>query len=153
MFPKMRRMKSAMNEDETLKLLKRCPEGILGTIGVNGYPHSVPVNYVLYKDKIYIHSAKVGYKLTNIKENPKVSFTVFDSVSIIEERFTTNYKSAIVYGKAEVVPGNVAILMEFIEKYSSKFLKEGTKYVDKKFDTTFLIEITIEHITGKASNK
>jgi len=153
MFPKMRKMKSAMNEEDTRNLLRRCPEGTLGTIGTNGYPHSVPVNYVLYNEKIYIHSAKEGYKLSNIKENPKVTFTVFDSANILEEKFTTNFQSAIVYGKAKIIPGDAVILMELIRKYSSNFVKAGTKYVDMNYDATYLIEITIEHMTGKASNK
>ncbi len=153
MFPKMRRSKSAMNEDETYALLKRCREGVLGTIGTNGYPHTVPLNYVLFNNKIYFHRAKEGFKLLNIKVNPNVSFTVFDNVKIIEEKFTTNYQSTIVYGKAKIIPGNKEILIELIKKYSSEFLKEGIKYVDKDFNSTFLVEITIEHITGKKSNK
>ena len=40
-----------------------------GTIGTNGYPYTTPLNYVYYNDKIYFHSAKVGHKLSNIKEN------------------------------------------------------------------------------------
>ena len=153
MFPKMRRTKSAMSNEETIILLKHCSEGVLGTIGTNGYPHCVPVNYVLSNNKIYLHSAKEGYKLSHIKENPKVSFTVYDNVNIIEERFTTNYQSAIVYGKAKIIPGNIEILMELIKKYSSNFIKEGTEYVDKSFDSTYLIEISIEHMTGKESKK
>lgn len=149
MFPNMRRSKAEMNKEDTINLLKRCDEGVLGTIGINGYPHTVPMNYVYYNDKIYLHSAKEGYKLTNIKENPKASFTVYDNVYVDEEKFTTKYQSCIVYGVANVIPGNKEVLLELIKKYSKSFLKEGFTYVDKKFDTTFLIEITIEHMTGK----
>ena len=149
MFPKMRRFKSEMSKEDTINLLNRCDEGVLGTIGTNGYPHTVPINYVYYNEKIYMHSAKEGYKLNNIEENPKVSFTVYDDVYVDEEKFTTKYQSAIVYGIAKVIPGNKEVLMELIKKYSNTFLKEGVKYVDKSFDTTFLIEIKIEHMTGK----
>ncbi len=153
MFPKMRRIKSLMTKEDTIKLLKRCDEGVLGTIGTNGYPHTVPLNYVFFNNKIYFHSAKEGFKLRNIEDNPKVSFTVYDNVTIIEERFTTNYQSAIVYGKAKIIPGNKEVLMELIKKYSSKFINEGIEYVDKSYNTTYLIEITLEHISGKESKK
>lgn len=153
MFPKMRRIKSVMNEQDTFKLLEQCNEGVLGTLGINGYPHTVPLNYVLYNNKIYFHSAKDGFKLKNIKVNPNVSFTVFDNVRIIEERFTTNYQSVMVYGKAKIIPSNKEVLMELIKKYSVRFLKEGKQYVDKSFESTQLVEITIEHITGKESKK
>ncbi len=153
MFAKMRRINKAMNVEDTMKLLEKCQEGVLGTIGINGYPHTIPLNYVYYKGKIYFHSAIEGYKLLNISKNPNVSFTVFDNVLIIEEKFTTNYQSVIVYGKAKIIPGNVEILMELIKKYSSSFLNEGIKYVEKDFDSTVLVEITIEHMTGKESKK
>lgn len=153
MFEEMRRKKSEMLKEDTYKLLKECKEGVLGTIGTNGYPHTVPLNYVLYKDKIYFHSAKQGFKMNNIMFNPNVSFTAFDNIEIIEERFTTNYQSVIIYGQAKIIPGNKEILMELIKKYSSEFIKEGTQYVEASFTSTYLVEITIEHITGKESNK
>lgn len=149
MFPAMRRNKAEMSKEDTTALLEKCDEGVLSTIGVNGYPHAVPINYVYYNDKIYMHSAKEGFKLTNIEQCDKVSFTVFSDVYIDEEKFTTKYQSAIVYGKAKIMPGNKEILMELIKKYSKQFLQEGFEYVDKSFDTTYLIEITIDHMTGK----
>jgi nitroimidazol reductase NimA-like FMN-containing flavoprotein (pyridoxamine 5'-phosphate oxidase superfamily) len=151
MFPKMRRIKSIMSKEDTIKLLNRCDEGVLGTIGTNGYPHTVPLNYVLFNNKIYFHSAKEGFKLRNIEDNPKVSFTVYDNVVIIQEKRTTYYQSAIVYGKAKIIPGNKEVLMELIKKYSSDFLVEGKKDVYDNYDTAYLIEITIDHISGKES--
>ena len=149
MFVEMRRKKNQMTNQNALELLRRCDEGILGTITEDGYPYTVPVNYVLYNNKIYLHSAKEGHKLSNIKRDNKVSFTVFDNVQIIQETFTTKYQSVILFGKAKIIPGNKEILMELIKKYSASFLDSGFKYVNKSFDTTFLVEITIEHMTGK----
>jgi len=153
MFREMRRQKAAITTEEAYLVLERCQEGVLGTIGANGYPHTVPVNYVLFQNKIYIHSAKEGYKLDNISQNPRVSFTVYDNIEVIEETFTTAFESTIVYGNATVIPGNQEVLMELIKKYSPSFMKEGKMYVQAQYDTTFLIEITIEHITGKRRTK
>lgn len=149
MFREMRRKKNAMNQQDTLELLTRAQEGTLGTISSNGYPYTVIVNYVYYKGKLYFHSAKEGHKIDNILSNPNVSFTVFDNVKIIEEEFTTKYQSATVFGKARILPGNKEVLMELIKKYSSSFIPSGQKYVNKSFNTTILVEIEIEHITGK----
>lgn len=149
MFPKMRRLKNAMSEEDTYNLLERCPEGVIGTISENGYPYTVPVNYVFYNSKIYFHCAKTGHKLANIKENNKVSFTAYDNVKVIEKEFTTKYQSVVVFGEAVVIPGSVEILNELIKKYSKHFIQEGIEYVKKDFSTTYLVEITINHITGK----
>ena len=151
MFPKMRRIKSIMTKEDTMNLLKKCDEGVLGTIGTNGYPHTIPVNYALFDNKIYIHGAKEGFKLRNIEANPKVSFTVYDNVTINQEEFRTDYQSVICYGKAKIIPGDTNILMELIKKYSFNFITEGKLFVDNGIETTHLIEITIEHITGKDS--
>jgi nitroimidazol reductase NimA-like FMN-containing flavoprotein (pyridoxamine 5'-phosphate oxidase superfamily) len=149
MFREMRRIKNKMDQEDAIKLLTSCDEGVLGTISTNGYPYTVPVNHVYYNDKIYFHSAKEGHKISNIEMNNKVSFTVFDNVKIISETFTTKYQSVVVFGRAKIIPGNKEVLMELIRKYSSSFIKEGKQYVDKSFDTTILVEITIDHLTGK----
>ena len=149
MFRELRRIKNQMNEEDSLYLLKNTQEGVLGTISSNGYPYTTVVNYVLHNNKIYIHSAKEGHKIDNILERPKVSFTVFDNVKVIEETFTTKYQSVTLFGQAKLLNGNKEVLMEFIKKYSPDFVKSGKEYVSKSFDTTTLIEIEIEHITGK----
>ncbi len=149
MFREMRRKKNAMSYKDTMALLKLGQEGVLGTISKNNYPYTVVVNYVFYNDKVYFHSAKNGHKIDNIKRNPNVSFTVFDNVTIIEDEFTTKYQSVTLFGKAKILPGNKEILMELIKKYSSNFIPSGIEYVSKSFDTTSLVEIEIEHITGK----
>jgi nitroimidazol reductase NimA-like FMN-containing flavoprotein (pyridoxamine 5'-phosphate oxidase superfamily) len=150
MFREMRRLKNQMPEKEAFDLLENCLEGTLGTISVdNGYPYTVVVNYVLYDKKIYFHSAKSGHKIDNIIQNNKVSFTVYDLVEIVEETFTTKYQSVTIFGNAKVVPSNKLILVEFIKKYSPNFIDEGKRYVDKEVDSPVLIEVEIEHITGK----
>ncbi len=149
MFVKMRRPQNQMDSIRTLELLEKTQEGVLGTISENGYPYTVVVNYVYYHGKVYFHSAKDGHKITNIMNNSKVSFTVFDNVKVIEETFTTKYQSVTLFGKAKIIPGNREVLMELIKKYSPNFLQSGQAYVNKGFASTALVEIEIDHITGK----
>lgn len=149
MFREMRRKQNQMKHEETMELLNNTKEGVLGTISKNGYPYTVVVNHVLYNGKLYFHSAKEGHKIDNIINNNKVSFTVYDNETIIEEKFTTKYQSVTLFGTAKIIPGNKEILMELIKKFSPNFLQSGKEYVHKSFDTTVLIEIDIDHITGK----
>ncbi len=149
MFREMRRIKNKMSDADARALLQNCEHGTLGTISTNGYPYTVVVNYVFYNEKIYFHSAKEGHKIDNVSKNPKVSFTVADNIKVVEETFTTTYQSVTLFGRAKIIPGNKEILMELIKKYASSFLKEGKKYVDHSFDTTVLVEIEIDYLTGK----
>lgn len=150
MFRVMRRIKNKMSDKSAIDLLTKCQEGTLGTISVdNGYPYTVVVNYVYYNNKIYFHSAKSGHKIDNIINNSKVSFTVYDNVLVVQETFTAKYQSVTLFGRAKVIPSNKEVLFEMIKKYSPNFLDEGKKYVNKEVDSPLLVEIEIEHLTGK----
>ncbi len=149
MFREMRRQKNQMKQEDAYQLLLNSKEGVLGTISSNGYPYTVVLNYVLVDNKIYFHSADEGHKIDNIKQNPRVSFTVYDNVEIIEKDFTTKYQSVTVFGTAKLIPHNKEILMKLIEKYAPRFQESGQKYVEKSYTTTQLVEIKIERMTGK----
>jgi nitroimidazol reductase NimA-like FMN-containing flavoprotein (pyridoxamine 5'-phosphate oxidase superfamily) len=145
----MRKHKRQLSLEETKDILVRGKEGVLGTLSKHGYPYTVPVNYVYFNDAIYFHSALEGEKIDNIKEYNKVSFTVITKDTILAEKFSTDFESAIVFGRAELISPSKEILMELIKKYSSDFLESGHKYVEKSFQSTQLVKITIDHMTGK----
>jgi nitroimidazol reductase NimA-like FMN-containing flavoprotein (pyridoxamine 5'-phosphate oxidase superfamily) len=149
MFPQMRRAKNQMEQSKAFDILKNGEMGVLGTIGENGYPYTVPVNYVYVNDKIYFHSAFTGHKITNIKRDNKVSFTVVSSSHIVEAEFTTKYESVIAFGRANIIDPNETILFELIKKYSPHYLVSGKEYVAKEFSTASIIEIEIDYMSGK----
>ncbi len=149
MFRTMRRSDKEMTKEDTLSLLSRGQEGILGTIGDNGYPYTVVLNYVYYQNKVYFHCAKEGYKLDNILNNEKVSFTVYDSVTFIGDELNTLYESLVLFGRAKIVNTTHEILMALIQKYSNIDYQKAMEMIDNKIDITSLVEIEIDHITGK----
>lgn len=148
-FRPMRRNDKLMRETETLSLLKNSQEGVLGTISENGYPYTVVVNYVYHNDKIYFHSAKTGHKIDNINFSDKVSFTVYTDVKVLGEELNTLYKSLTLFGKAKVVEATEEVLWELIKKYSKLSEKKAKQMIAKEIDITAVIEIEIEHLTGK----
>jgi len=151
MFKKMRRDEKQINEKEAINILKINEYGVLSTIGENGYPYGVPVNYVVLDNKIYIHCAKEGHKLDNIRYSNKVSFTVVNKYELVPKDFTSKYESVIVFGKSNFVNKEVKrkALRKFIDKFSINFQEKGYKYVDNALDKTEIIEITVEDIKGK----
>jgi hypothetical protein len=149
MFRDLVRIKNRMQDNEMLNLLTEINYGVLGTISSNGYPYTVPLNYIFHNNKIYFHCAKIGHKIDNILFNDKVSFTVVGEEQIIPEEFSTKYKSITLFGRAKVIPWNKEILFEIIKKYSPNHLLEGKEYIDNEYDSALIIEIEIDHITGK----
>jgi nitroimidazol reductase NimA-like FMN-containing flavoprotein (pyridoxamine 5'-phosphate oxidase superfamily) len=153
MFRKMRRSDKEMSEEMTLDLLLRGEDGVLGTIGDNGYPYTVVVNYVYLNNKIYFHCAKTGYKIDNIKNNNKVSFTVYDNVEVVGDELTTKYQSLIVFGRAKVIEATKEVLLALINKYAEIDENKALKMIEKEISITSIVEIEIDHVTGKIGTK
>jgi len=152
MFKEMRRKDREISDEMIEEILIKGEYGTLATIGDDGYPYAVPLNYVYYNKSIYLHSAEVGHKLQNIERNNKVSFCVVTDTEVLSKIFATKYKSVIAFGTASEVEGELKdnILLQLIHKYSPEFIEQGKKYIDMAKHKTKLIEINIQHITGKA---
>lgn len=156
MFRKMRRMDKAMDEAAALELLKKCEYGVISTIGSDGYPYGVPVNYAYKDGTIYFHCATEGHKLDNIKENSKVSFCAVGNTKLIPDKFSTKYESVILFGNASIVEDDnekKEALREIIKKYSPDFIESGEKYIASDFIKANIVKVKIEHITGKKAKE
>lgn len=152
MFREMRRKEKQLSMEENIEILMKAEYGVLSTISLNGYPYSTPLNYVYWNSSIYFHSALEGHKLDNIKQCDKVSFCVIRDVELLADKFDTNYRSVVVFGKAKEVSEKEKedALLELINKYSNEFVEEGKDYITKAKAAARVIKIDIEHITGKA---
>lgn len=152
MFREMRRAEKLIDREESMDILKKGSYGVMGLYGLEGYPYCVPVNYSIMENKIIVHGAISGHKTEAVKNNEKVSFTVVSKEEIIEKKFTAAYESVMAFGRARILcdeEEKKAALFTLIEKYSPNYLEGGRKYIDAAFGKTALIEIEIEHLTGK----
>lgn len=151
MFREMRRKRQQLTEAECAEILENGITGILGVIGDNGYPYTVPVNYVYYEGRIYFHGAKVGHKLDAIRSCDKVSFCVIDRDEVIPEKLTTHFRSVILFGRAHILQTDEEIF------HAAELL--GLKYypdrqavdneIHREWSALCCVEIVPEHITGK----
>ncbi len=149
MFRAMRRIDKKMSLEDTIKVLDRAEVGVFGTLSEDGYPYTVAVNYIYENNKIYFHCAKSGLKLDNIKTHDKISFLVYDNVEVIGEELNTKYQSVMAFGRAKVIETNPEILWQLIKKYANMDYDKAIELIHKEIDLTALVEIEIEHITGK----
>lgn len=149
---KMRRKDREIEIKKAITLLSQSDYGILSTIGKNGQPYGVPLNYVYKENSLYFHCARTGHKLENIRNNPKVSFCVVGETNVLPAQFSTEYESVIAFGAASEAQGEerISALQWLIEKYSPEFVEEGKKYIEEKNNATTVIKIEIGHVSGKA---
>lgn len=156
MFKEMRRFKQMLTEQENKLILKNNTNGILSVYGEDGYPYGVPVSYVLLNNRIYFHTAKVGHKVNAMTNHPNVSFTVVDQDKVIQETFTTHFRSVILFGKALHITDDAEMrlaLKELVKKYSPDFIKAGDQEIESGIKHLSIYAIEIEHMTGKAAKE
>ncbi len=153
-FRPMRRIRQLLPDDEAVKILRDATAGVLAVCGDGGYPYAVPVSYVYADGKIFFHSALQGHKIDAIRSNPKVSFCVIDKDDIKPQEFTTYFRSVIAFGKARIIEDDaekMAALRRLAARYSDSSVTPDMtdKEIAGGFNRLLMVEITIEHITGK----
>ena len=155
MFREMRRKKQVLPPQEAEAILYGGTSGVLALDGDDGYPYAVPISYVYDGRKLYFHCAKSGHKLDAIQACEKVSFCVTDQDLIVPEKYTTYFRSVIVFGRASVVEGEDEI-RSAIEKLAMKYHPDDSKEnrdsaIEKEYPALCMVKIQIEHMTGKAA--
>lgn len=156
MFREMRRKAQQLTNEEMNEVLSSCHTGILAVIGDDGFPYTVPLNYVFQNGKLYFHCAKEGHKIDSIRSDSKVSFCVVEKDQVIPQAFATNYKSVIAFGRARILTDGSelrAALNGILRKYSPAYPAEGQKELERELHLVCVVEINIEHMTGKAALK
>lgn len=151
MFREMRRKRQLLSFEESVSILRKMTYGTLAVEGDDGYPYAVPVSFVYADNKIYFHTAVQGYKVDAIRRNGKVSFCVTEQDEVIPAEFTTYFRSVIVFGRARILTDEAekrAALLLLAEKYSPG--QAGLQAeVEKGFSHLLMVEIHVEHLTGK----
>jgi len=126
---------------------------VLATVGADGWPYAVPVNYVLAGDALYFHCATEGHKLENIAHEERVSFCAVASARVLPEALSTLYESAVVFGRAVVVtdPAEKRRGLELLAvRFCGEVTPEAEEAIAASDSKTAVVRIRIERITGKA---
>ena len=122
--------------------------------GDDGYPYAVPLSFAYEDGKLFFHCAKAGHKIDAIERDEKVSFCVIAADDVVQSTFTTHFRSAIVFGRARVVADDAAkrhALECLVKKYSPDYVDAADAEIDGDWKRVCVIELAIEHMTGKAS--
>ncbi len=155
MFRKMRRTAQQLPREECLEILRAATSGVLAVHGDDGYPYTVPLSYFQEEDSIFFHCAAQGHKLDAIRENEKVSFCVVAQDDVVSETYSTDYRSVVVFGRAHIVEDEGRKL-DIIKKLALRYAPDNTREhmqreIDESFHHLTIVEIVMEHITGKES--
>ncbi len=150
----MRRKDREQEREFALKVVDECEYAALATLNEDGTPYCVPMTIVRENDSIYLHAAKEGKKLDNIRRNKQVSLACVSKSRTIEDSFTVEYASAIISGIAEEVNSQsekARILYLLCERHTPSALENAKAAIEKELDHVCVVEIKIESISGKAN--
>ena len=144
-----------LTDDEVYAFLDRGREGVLSTVGSDGYPYGTPVNYVRIGNRIYFHGSRTGEKADNISRCVKVCLTVvsaegFEKTGPAGCNTTALYESVIVRGDVNLIDDHdkkKAVLTALLAKLTPVRVADGLD--DEKVDATEVFEIVPVSATGK----
>ena len=155
MFRKMRRTERELPERQAKEILENGSYGVLALAGDGGYPYAVPLNYVYDGERIYFHCAAEGHKIDAIARDNKCSFCVIENGGVIEDRFTTKYRSAIAFGKIyEETDGErreiaFRLMMQSLTPSVTNEKREEMSHCQK----ARIFAMDIEYLSGKGANQ
>lgn len=145
-----------LSQEQILRLLDRASVGRIATISEDGYPYIVPMHFIHYGNKIYMHGLPKGKKVDNINHNPNVCFEVDEMLSLLDDGVkdpcdvNSEFNSVIIEGQAQIISDfeeKSSALFEIIKKYTPHLA--DLKMPEKMIRGTAVIGIDILKCVGR----
>ena len=150
----MRRKDRALPDEESRALLARGEYGYMATVGADGLPYGVPLSYVTGDGVLYIHCAREGRKIDNLRACDQVAFTVVGATRpVYAKNFTTYFESVMVFGPVSEVTDHAekyGALRALAAKYLPDHLDKAEGDITRSFERTAVFRLRIDRMTGKA---
>ncbi|MFC1515299.1 pyridoxamine 5'-phosphate oxidase family protein [Thermodesulfobacteriota bacterium] len=117
-------------------------------------PYIVPLSFGYKDNRLYFHSAPKGRKIDMLKKNSRVCFEFDIDYEIIKADkacdWGMRYKSVIGFGKASFVEGAES-KRRALEVIMAQYADGAFSYPDNRIKNTVVIQVEIEHMSGKRS--
>jgi hypothetical protein len=116
-----------------------------------GISYVVPLCFGYRRGAVYFHSAREGRKLDMMRNNRHVCFEMDIDQELIRsiDRCSMRYRSVIGSGLARIVEerDDMAEALDLIMRH---YLQEPFLYSQETLESTVIIKVEIEELTGKA---
>lgn len=169
----MRRKDREMSRDFGYYVIDKARYGILSMID-GDEPYGIPLSIVRHEENLYFHSAKDGRKVCTLTNNPRVSIAFVGEIRIpdnfteeelkeiasdeskatllISSVFTTEYESAVIKGKVEIVEDEeekIKAMRLICEKYIPTKMMYFDMAIKAGLKRTNIYRIRMEEIKSK----
>lgn len=153
MFRSMRRHNQQVTQEECLRILGSSMRGVLAVLGDDGYPYTVPLDF-LYDEsdgRIYFHGAGEGHKIDAIERCDKVSFCVLGNGVSKHGDWALHITSVVAFGRIRKVTDRMKTL-DRVRRLGLKYnpsAEDVDRELEQSKERVLCLEMEIEHITGK----
>jgi len=151
MFRPMRRFGQQLPPEECEAILQSEKRGVLAVLGDDGYPYTVPLDFLYADGKIYFHGAHEGHKIDALARCDKASFCVTDGGEAREGDWALWFRSVVAFGRVRMLTDReetIALARALALKYYPT--PDGVEEeIEKAGSRVRVLEMTVEHLTGK----
>lgn len=154
-FRPMRRFKQQLSPEQCEAILTGAYRGFLSVNGDDGYPYTIPMNFIYSNNHIYFHSAVTGHKIDSINRSCKVCFTVINDPIKEENDWWFHVSSVVCFGQMQIIT-NEDERIRILRQFGAKYFPEGydiEKELTHNAPHTAVLDLTIDHISGKQVNE
>ncbi len=156
----MRRKDRAMGSVESEELLSQALVGRIATVGVEGSPYVIPVNFIYEPQKhtLFLHHHTSGHLLENLAHEPRVCFEVDEPGPVLALGplacdMTQVYKSVLCFGRARVIETGEEkeqALLRLVQKYVERLMPDWHYEPEMRtLDSTVVVAVEVDTMTGK----
>ena len=148
----MRRKDREMPAAFARMVADKCEWAVISMIDPQGMPYCVPMTIVREGDTIYFHTAKQGWKIDSLMQNPDVCIACVGDTHRLADKFTTEFESAVIRGRAAEVSEKeekIRALRLLCERHTPANMHEFERAVEKRLSRTGVWKVEIGEMTGK----
>lgn len=154
----MRKVSREMDSQWALEVMRKAPYITVSFTRADGTAYGVPLSLACTDDRIwYFHCAPEGDKLDALAAHPQVCLSAVTkcapTVGPKDGSFTLQYRSAIAFGKAELVTDdeeNIRALRAISERFLPQHMDAFDDAIARSLHRTAVVRITLDELpTGK----
>lgn len=158
MIEKMRKVSREMDSQWALEVMRKAPYITVSFTRADGTAYGVPLSLACTDDRIwYFHCAPEGDKLDALAAHPQVCLSAVTkcapTVGPKDGSFTLQYRSAIAFGKAELVTDDeekIRALRAISERFLPQHMDAFDDAIARSLHRTSVVRITLDELpTGK----
>ena len=120
----------------------------------NDQPYVVPLCFAYSNKTLYFHSAEEGLKLEILQQNPNVCVEFDLDHEVIQGdkpcKWSMKYRSVIGFGKASFVE-DLEEKRRGLDAIMHHYSGRSLEYMERAIESTCIIKVEIESMTGKKS--